>query len=73
MNTDGRGPVTLAPQRGEGRGEGWLGTDALDMAEIARRITPHPHSLSPLGGEGGRRQSGSRFCGLSAFIRGIRS
>ena len=54
MNTDGTGRCLPLPSTGEGRGEGWERTDALDMVEIARRITPHPQSLSPLRGEGGQ-------------------
>ena len=54
MNTRRGLPFSLSPQRGEGRGEGWEHGTTPDMAEITRRITPHPHSLSPWRGEGGR-------------------
>ena len=47
---------SLSPQRGEGRGEGWERSEISGTAKIARLITPHPQSLSPLRGEGSSRR-----------------
>jgi len=49
-------PGSLSPQRGEGWGEGWERGESLAMAEAIRLTTPHPHSLSPLRGEGGQKR-----------------
>src|SRR5436309_5469542 len=46
---------SLSPQRGEGRGEGWERSQSWRRTEAIGRSTPHPHSLSPLRGEGGPR------------------
>src|SRR5205809_7674092 len=44
---------SLSPQRGEGRGEGWERRESWRRTAAIGRSTPHPHSLSPLRGEGG--------------------
>src|SRR5437773_2544532 len=57
---------SLSPQRGEGRGEGWERRQSWCRTEAIGRSTPHPHSLSPLRGEGG---PGSR---ARKSLRGLR-
>ena len=44
--------VSLSPQRGEGRGEGWEQLKAQPRSGAPGGTTPHPQSLSPLRGEG---------------------
>jgi hypothetical protein len=53
--------LSLSPQRGEGRGEGWFGSISSIPIYASRLITPHPHSLSPLRGEGGAVSRVSQF------------
>ena len=53
---DGDKRFSLSPQRGEGRGEGWKRDMSWPRSEVFHRTTPHPHSLSPLRGEGGLRR-----------------
>ena len=50
---------SLSPQRGEGWGEGWEVSRFTLRRGALGGITPHPHSLSPLRGEGGRRRLAS--------------
>ena len=45
-------PISLSPQRGEGRGEGWERDRPPANSEAQALTTPHPQSLSPLRGEG---------------------
>ncbi len=49
-----RATVSLSPQRGDGRGEGWERGSTLASLESPPLTTPHPQSLSPLRGEGSR-------------------
>ena len=48
-------------------------SEALENDEALRRTTPHPHSLSPLRGEGGLKRAplSSRRLALSLFITGL--
>ncbi len=48
---------SLSPQRGEGWGEGWEHGETFANANALRLTTPHPHSLSPLRGEGGPKRA----------------
>ena len=65
--------VSLSPQRGEGRGEGWKRSEISQHVNESERTTPHPHSLSPLRGEGGRKPAAItlRRLALMLFITGL--
>ena len=53
-------PARLSAGQGGWEGniqEGWESGESLAIAEALRLTTPHPHSLSPLRGEGGPKPS----------------